>query len=98
GRNVVHFFFSGIPTVDKTPFHHGLKSLSVGRLSQASFSGTMCVPCERCQGTKLSRVDARVAPRPPPLAERAACYDAARSLNVQGMGVQVRRGKCFEKA
>ncbi|CAM9499108.1 unnamed protein product, partial [Pylaiella littoralis] len=27
-----------------------------------------------------------------------ACYDAARSLNVQGMGVQVRRGKCFEKA
>ncbi|CAM9427298.1 unnamed protein product, partial [Pylaiella littoralis] len=27
-----------------------------------------------------------------------ACYDAARSLNVQGMSVQVRRGKCFEKA
>ncbi|CAM9194491.1 unnamed protein product [Pylaiella littoralis] len=27
-----------------------------------------------------------------------ACYDAARSLNVEGMGVQVRRVKCFEKA
>lgn len=27
-----------------------------------------------------------------------ACYDAARALNAQGAGVQISKGKCFEKA
>lgn len=34
----------------------------------------------------------------PRVAVVQACHDAALALNVRGMGVQVRRGKCFEKA
>lgn len=41
----------------------------------------VCVWCERYQGTKLSRVNARVTPRPPALAERAVSLLSVFKLN-----------------